>query len=69
MNFRRSQTLAVGCLGVVTILMSACSDMALYEGMRTQQQQSRDTNRSSPDPLPTYDNFKKERDAMRPAGP
>jgi hypothetical protein len=43
--------------------------MALYEGMRTQQQQSRDTNRSSPDPLPTYDNFKKERDAMRPAGP
>ena len=69
MNFRRSQTLAIGSVALAAALMEACSDMALYEGMRTQQQQSRDTNRSSPDPLPTYDNFKKERDAMRPAGP
>ena len=48
--------------------LSACSEMSLYEGLRTQQQKTRDTNRSSPDPLPTYEQFKKERDAMRPAG-
>ena len=61
------------CLILSCILMgfqtlSACSEMSLYEGLRTQQQKTRDTNRSSPDPLPTYEQFKKERDAMRPAG-
>jgi hypothetical protein len=53
---------------LVTTFLCACSDMTLYEGLRTQQQKTRDTNRSSPGPLPMYDQFKKERDAMRPAG-
>jgi hypothetical protein len=48
-------------------LLGACSEIAWYEGMRTQQQKDSQTNRSSTDPLPPYDQFKKERETMRPA--
>jgi hypothetical protein len=51
----------------MALLLGACSEIAWYEGMRTQQQKDKQTNRSSTDPLPPYDQFKKERETMRPA--
>jgi hypothetical protein len=36
--------------------------------MRTEQQRAADMNRGKADPLPPFDKYKKERDAMQPAG-
>jgi hypothetical protein len=55
-------------ISMTSAALCSCSGMAVYEGMRTQQQQTRDANRNSPDPLPPFDQYKKERDSMRPTG-
>jgi len=62
----RSKARWLGLL-LMAVLLGACSEIAWYEGMRTQQQKDKQTNRSSTDPLPPYDQFKKERETMRPA--
>jgi hypothetical protein len=53
---------------VLFIMQTACSQMAFYEGMRTEQQRAADMNRGKADPLPPFDKYKKERDAMQPGG-
>ena len=53
---------------VLLILQTACSELAVYEGLRTEQQRASDLNRGKADPLPPFDKYKKERDAMQPAG-
>ncbi len=55
------------CL-VLLITQTACSELAFYEGMRTEQQRAADMNRGKADPLPPFDKYKKERDAMQPGG-
>jgi hypothetical protein len=51
---------------VLLIMQTACSQMAFYEGLRTEQQRAADMNRGKADPLPPFDKYKKERDAMQP---
>ena len=53
---------------VLLIMHTACSELAFYEGMRTEQQRAADMNRGKADPLPPFDKYKKERDAMQPGG-
>jgi hypothetical protein len=53
----------------VLMLQAACSEMAFYEGLRTEQQRASDMNRSKANPLPPFDKYQKERGAMQPASP
>jgi hypothetical protein len=62
------KTYSVGLCFVLLIMQTACSEMAFYEGLRTEQQRAADMNRGKADPLPPFDKYKKERDAMQPAG-
>ena len=58
---------ASACI-VLLLTLTACSEMAFYEGMRSEQQRAADMNRGKADPLPPFDKYKKERDAMQPGG-
>ena len=62
------KTYRVGLCFVLFIMQTACSELAFYEGMRREQQRAADMNRGKADPLPPFDKYKKERDAMQLGG-
>ena len=51
------------------MLQVACSEMSFYEGLRTEQQRAADMFRGKAYPLPPFDKYKKERDAMQAVAP
>ena len=61
------KTYSVGLCFVLLIMQTACSEMAIYEGLRNEQQRAVGMNREKAEPLPPFDKYKKERDAMQPA--